>query len=56
MGIIQKQEGVYAVPIDKAVLKNNCRDIKGSELSGAENSVINEFYKQSALHSEATKL
>ena len=42
--------------LDKEVLKNKCRDIKGSELSGAENSVINEFYKQSALHSEATKL
>lgn len=36
--------------LDKEFLKNKCRDQKGYELSGAENSVINEFYKQSELH------
>lgn len=39
-------DGIISLPSDKNVLKEKYKQRKGSNLSGAESSVINEIYNQ----------
>lgn len=39
-------DNVESLPADKGVVKGLYREYKGSELNGAESSVINEIYNQ----------